>query len=325
MGLALVIIIAISVGLFLGYLYEEDHTISAWLLLILVGGVYFWGGVFWTIAQDYGGGWFVKYILLPLVILIISFAVLKEYGNVIYDHIGLAPALAFGSIGGWLFVRYCEGLTSKLFLKIGTGLNNDYLIRLSTGLTKGKMILILLAIVGLILFVVVVVTAIRATIAKLNRKKLLKYLNSNMLKKGYIKNSSSAVPPIYYGKRYPQGMSCESIVKGYIQKIEEKYILKDVLFGETLKKCIMKNTAADIVQLTNEIKDLDCLRYSHISSEYELVISKMDELVKGEKCGDGKQLFEKIKLDNGYLYKLKNTALANPDTFESEEISFEDL
>ena len=179
-----------------------------------------------------------------------------------------------------------------------------------------------------------------------NEKDLKSYLSNKCLKLGQVSiEEYGKIAPEYVNKKYPQNSSYIGIVSGFINESEKKYIT-----NAGVDKWIMPALAylhehgmADTYELCQVVKDSPSLKYTHTSSVDKLVTNAMEKRCKEVKDADGKPVFVKVILNEEevkkelekkhvtysqfYLnaYKLNKINAECLDTFESEEISFEEL
>lgn len=193
-----------------------------------------------------------------------------------------------------------------------------------TGPTGG---IALLAIIGFVYFV-------REQIKKSNEKKLNNYLNKNCTNLGRVSsNDFSRMAPGFSDKKYKT--SFFSIMNNFVSQNEDRYITSNMSLVEPAVTYIHSQVMADMQELMR--LNYPGFAYTHFTANEEII-----EKLLAQRCGVNYE-FSNIKLQEekvrqelasqqipysaAYLnaYKLNNAGLLTSDSFESEEVSLDDL
>lgn len=186
----------------------------------------------------------------------------------------------------------------------------------------------LLLIIGFIYFV-------REQIKRSNEKKLINYLNKNCTNLGLVSSSDfGRMAPGFSNKKYKT--SFFSIMNNFVSQNEDKYITNNVSLAEPAVNYIHSHVMADMQELMK-------LSYPEFAFTHFTANEAILERFLGQKCGTANSEFSNIKLQEekvkqelasqkipysaAYLnaYKLNSEGLLTSDSFESEEVSLDDL
>lgn len=185
-----------------------------------------------------------------------------------------------------------------------------------------------------LLFIIGFVYFVREKIKKSNEKKLINHLDKNCTNLGLVSPYDfDKMAPGFRHKKYKTSFS--SIMNNFVSQNEGKYITNNMSLVEPAVTYIRSHIMADMQELMK--LNYPGLVYTHFTANEEII-----EKFLGQRCGVNSE-FSNIKLQEekvrqelasrqipysaAYLnaYKLNSAGLLTSDSFESEEVSLDDL